>query len=186
MIRIKKLGLEKSTSLSQLEADIVKAMLDAAARLKPQESVAWKVSKWFPFGNALLIVRVDLFNGESPHIADRWDRARIYTTLFDGNHHIINELKVKMRRSLDGEPEFVFISQGNWRNTDCLGLAVRMMLDAGIAPDEGSNEVLHAFYGVNGFVNRASKKHLLAAGAALKRSPGLNTFFSKDLTAALL
>jgi len=60
------------------------------------------------------------------------------------------------------------------------------MLNRGIAPDRGDDDVLERFYSVGGIVDETNAKHCAAASAALRRNPEIYPFFRRIVTAALL
>jgi hypothetical protein len=173
------------TWLPDLEARMVAAALDAAARTtSPEEGgKAWGIVQLSGPGHYIKTATQLRSNKHRPLVG--WpDEARILYGVYDWEYYEVARLEVRMRQ----QPKRPYMQIVGYRGSFAkfVGSALGLMLNRGIAPDRGDDAILERFYGVGGIVDETNEKHRAAASAALRRNPDIHSFFRKSLTAAML
>ena len=112
------------------------------------------------------------------------DEDRILYGVYDWEYYEVARLEVRMGRP----PKRPSLQITGYRGSFAkfVGSALGLILNRGIAPDRGDDDVLERFYSVGGIVDETNAKHCAAASTAFKRNPEIHSFFRKTLTAALL
>jgi len=164
---------------------MVAAALDAAARTTSPEDggKAWGIVQLSGPGHYIKTAMQLRSNKHRPLVG--WpDEARIWYGAYDWKYYEVARLEVRIRQ----RPQKPYLQIAGYRGSFAkfVGSALGLMLNRGIAPDRGDDDVLERFYSVGGIVDETNAKHCAAASAALRRNPEIYPFFRRIVTAAML